>query len=1257
MNISLGDPRCVLILDDNDERDELHIQHLKDLVAFEDAPGAGLKIIFTCQSSSGVVKLPNPCVMIDLESQAMTESEMEAFTSRAVSVLIQKRPMFTFFRDRITTEIRGSKNIFWITLVLEHLATSSIPLTRTSIGQNLKYLSSTMPNFIEDTLRCIPDWATKALMWILHAARAMTIEELAIAISIEAGAISLVAIEDRIPLDLSTDLQHVFGPLIKIENERISMAHRHIKDIFVAKHSAAWNIASHWNITILCITYLNMEELHKTKLVSTNSILSWPQGHYHKFLDYAVKYWPYHYRRVIDKTLCSEYIIKFLNDRKLIFGFSDIVKVLLNRDSGTIDELDRALALSLAVQNGYHDVARLVVDGICNPVAIEIESHQVCTNGDQLMAQVLIDNILSRSEKANLPSKLICRAARNGHVSVVKRLIDAGSSISLAHTSEYSHKARTMTEQRTAYAKGSVQREDHTIMSPLHLAALSGHYSVVRLLLDHDAGLAISCHDETPLLLAISNGHLAAAEQLITRKVDVNFSNSNSLSALHIAVDKGFNGTVALLLSNGAKPQAENITGSTPLHLASKSGNMKIVDLLLTHGAAINVVDEDRHTALYYAAKSGSEAITCLLLSKDASPNLEDDLNSSPLIQAASNGLTLAIQQMLGKGMNTEAMNQKGNTAIHCATKAGHREIVRLLLNNGANPHIPNNVQQGALHLAASTGFEEITALLFDSGADLSALDSKHRSALDVAVVRKCEAVVALLQDRGPVVNKQNGKQRTVLHRAAQAGSLNIVRSLLSEGASPDKKDYIEWTPLHYAASNGFEDVGLLLLEYKADPIAEDKDGWTPLHLAAQSGKVKIMEELQHFYEDTNVRTRDGRTPLHFAYQEISTAQWLLDRGADVDATDKESSTVLMAAAYATKIPIVDLLLNCGARVNIISTLKGTALHMAACSGSVDIVLRLLARGADVTAIGGEYPSILQATAAQPDVTVVQDMLKTTQNVNIMGGRFGSPLGAAAARCPDAVPFFLERSAELNIQDAQGRTLLHLAASHNRWNIWIWIEDAGCKLQVRDKQGRAVLHHATSGGEYLSGLLFNLEDKTELVSSEDGDGWTPLHWACKGGRRAIIDQLRDAGADYRKECRRGWTPRQSSIFHGHDDLSILFNYKRNSDTVVMKKVIDEMFCRVEEGTRHRGVKCDGCVFDIYGIRFKCRDCFDFSFCFKCYWSHEETHPNHTFFELGSGPVVEPHVEKFDHYQRLWEVDPEDYELEEGDSDDVESDDG
>jgi len=60
-------------------------------------------------------------------------------------------------------------------------------------------------------------------------------------------------------------------------------------------------------------------------------------------------------------------------------------------------------------------------------------------------------------------------------------------------------------------------------------------------------------------------------------------------------------------------------------------------------------------------------------------------------------------------------------------------------------------------------------------------------------------------------------------------------------------------------------DVARLLLDRGADINAKNKNGWTPLHLAARDGHVYVARLLLERGADAGVRDNKGRTPLDVA--------------------------------------------------------------------------------------------------------------------------------------------------------------------------------------------------------------------------------------------------------------------------------------------------------------------------------------------------------------------------------------------------------
>jgi hypothetical protein len=126
-----------------------------------------------------------------------------------------------------------------------------------------------------------------------------------------------------------------------------------------------------------------------------------------------------------------------------------------------------------------------------------------------------------------------------------------------------------------------------TAKNPLHAAAYSGNFEVVRILIEYDSDPAnINARTEggsTPLHWA-SIGH-----------------NSKD-GSVH-----------RLLLENGADINAQSRGGWTPLHEASYHGALEGVRLLLEHGADVEVKEMHGETASQFAADRGHDKVLELL--------------------------------------------------------------------------------------------------------------------------------------------------------------------------------------------------------------------------------------------------------------------------------------------------------------------------------------------------------------------------------------------------------------------------------------------------------------------------------------------------------------------------------------------------------------------------------------------------------------------------------------------------------------------
>ncbi len=208
--------------------------------------------------------------------------------------------------------------------------------------------------------------------------------------------------------------------------------------------------------------------------------------------------------------------------------------------------------------------------------------------------------------------------------------------------------------------------------------------------------------DETPLMSAARNGHLAMVRRLVERGADVNEREKDSKKmALDYAAENGHADVVAYLLAHGADAKAKTEDGGTALHSAAMEGCAEVVKLLLDAGADADAREDDGSpdgtSPLHWAAACGGSAETVrLLLEAGANPNAVGDMqrNTTPLISA------IAEERI---------------------------EIVKLLLEAGADPNLEvfeldeetgeKYEEMTPMDMAKSCNNEEIIALLKAAGA------------------------------------------------------------------------------------------------------------------------------------------------------------------------------------------------------------------------------------------------------------------------------------------------------------------------------------------------------------------------------------------------------------------------------------------------------------------------------------------------------------------------------------------------------------
>jgi ankyrin len=270
--------------------------------------------------------------------------------------------------------------------------------------------------------------------------------------------------------------------------------------------------------------------------------------------------------------------------------------------------------------------------------------------------------------------------------------------------------------------------------------------------------------------------------------------------------------------------------------------------------------------------------------------------------------------------------------------------------------------------------------VLLDSGANANAEKDEGKTPLhlvsqgDYDSQERGVGIARLLLQRGVDVHAQDKDRDTPLHSAAFGGMPEIARALLDHGANVNAENKSGRTPLHQVAQGEYDSqergvgVSRLLLERCADVHAQDKDHDTALHLAAFNGKLEIVKLLIDHGANTTAENEHGEIPLYLASrgqyvpQEngVGIVQLLLERGVDINATDKHQNTALHSASSLGRLEIARVLLDRGAKPGPENDRAQTPLHLVS-QGSYwfqddgpGVAKLLLERGADMHAQDGD---------------------------------------------------------------------------------------------------------------------------------------------------------------------------------------------------------------------------------------------------------------------------------------------------------------
>ncbi|THD23762.1 hypothetical protein D915_005602 [Fasciola hepatica] len=331
-----------------------------------------------------------------------------------------------------------------------------------------------------------------------------------------------------------------------------------------------------------------------------------------------------------------------------------------------------------------------------------------------------------------------------------------------------------------------------------------------------------------------------------------------------------------------------------------------------------------------------------------------------------------------------------------------------------------------------------------------------------------------------------------------------------------------------------------------------DSDGYSPMHLAVINNDVEFVRAIHEFRPPLEAKTRasgpkdnksesqlssgiGGRTVIHLAvlYAHVELLDSLLEMDVIdcINDLDEQGATALH---YAVQLPqnlapvvIESLVKNGKADLNSVDSHRRTALSWAATIGAHEAVTQLLKLGAKLNVADECGLTPLHCAASRGNRDIVQSMLHWISVANLddpskmatfrdVADKDGcTPIFYSVTMGhPEVTKCLLEYGANVQVQDAKGRSLAHCLArlgavrteendekvQHDKENagkLLVQMTDlleAGLNPWITTNTGAAPLHEAC--------LLRNVDFVRELtkqtsfsqhVDARDSHGHTALH--------------------------------------------------------------------------------------------------------------------------------------------------------------------